>query len=49
MVKEFKLDIEKIKTVETWRDWDEEFTIKVHPQFKCAAAYYNAASCLEHV
>ena len=35
--------------METWRDFDEEFTIKVHKKFKCAAAYYNAASCLDYV
>ena len=49
MIKVYKLNIDKIRTVKTWRDWDEEYTIKVHPQFKCATAYYNAASCLEYV
>lgn len=36
MIKKFNLDYEKIKKLETWRDFDEEFTIKVHPQFKSA-------------
>jgi len=31
METKFKLDFDKIRTVQTWRDFDEEFTIKVHP------------------
>ena len=49
MIKVFDLDMEKLMAAKTWRDFDEEWTIKVQTQFKCAAAYYNAASCLEHV
>lgn len=37
MVKKFNLDMAKLKTLETWRDFDEEFTIKVNPKFGCAA------------
>ena len=48
MIKVFNLDMDKLQAAETWREFDEEWTIKVHP-FKCAAAYYNAGSCLEHV
>lgn len=47
MVKKFKLDVEKLSKVETWREFDEEFTIKIHPQFPNAAAYYHASSCLD--
>ena len=49
MIKLYKLNYDKLNQMQTWRDLDEEFTLKVHPQFKCTAAYYNAASCLEHV
>ena len=49
MFETYKIDIEKVKEVENWRDFDEEFTIKVRPQFNCVAAYYNAASCLEWI
>ena len=49
MLKLFKIDYNKLKKVETWRDYDEEFTIKVHPHFKTAVAYYNASSCLENL
>jgi len=31
MVKRFSLDLEKLRKVETWRDFDEEFTIKIFP------------------
>ena len=31
MIKTYKLDYEKIKASETWRDLDEEYTLKVHP------------------
>lgn len=27
----FNLDFEKLKKVETWRDFDRELTIKIHP------------------
>ena len=49
MLKTHGLNYEKLRKIETWRDLDEEFTIKVHPQYKCATAYYNAASCLQHI
>ena len=31
MFEKYKVDIEKVKEVENWRDFDEEFTIKVRP------------------
>ena len=46
MLSKYGLDRNKILNTETWRDFDEEFTIKVFKQFKCATAYYNKASCL---
>jgi uncharacterized protein len=46
MIKIFDIDIERVRKAESWREIDEAFTIKVHTQFKCAAAYYNASSCL---
>ena len=49
MRNKFNLDFGKLAKVETWRDFDEEFTIKIHPQFKCAAQYYHEASCLTKV
>ena len=41
--------MEKLAKVETWRDFDEEFTIKIHPQFQSASQYYHEASCLTRV
>mmetsp|Transcript_33693 Transcript_33693/g.41537 ORF Transcript_33693/g.41537 Transcript_33693/m.41537 type:complete len:141 (-) Transcript_33693:97-519(-) len=49
MVKHFGLDMERIGRALTWREIDEHFTIKVHPQFKSVIGYYNAASCLDWV
>ena len=49
MVRKFNLDLEKLKKLETWRDFDEEFTIKIHPKYACAAQYYHEASCLSTV
>lgn len=49
MIRKFNLDIEKLRKIETWRDFDEEFTIKTHPKFACAAQYYHEASCLSTV
>jgi predicted alpha/beta-fold hydrolase len=45
----FSLNMEKLAKVETWRDFDEEFTIKIHPQFQSASQYYHEASCLTRV
>ena len=41
--------MDKIARAETWREIDELFTIKVHPQFKSVIGYYNKASCLDWV
>ena len=49
MGSKFNLDFDAIRKVTTWRDFDEEFTIKVHPPFKSACQYYYEASCLNHV
>jgi predicted alpha/beta-fold hydrolase len=45
----YGINFEKLNSVETWRDFDEEFTRLVHTHYSCAAAYYNAGSCLNHV
>jgi predicted alpha/beta-fold hydrolase len=42
-------NFQTLSQVETWRQFDEEFTIKAHKHFACAAAYYNAGSCLSHI
>ena len=49
MVAHWKLDLNKISKLETWRDLDEFFTIKVHPRFKSVIGYYNESSCLDWV
>ena len=47
MIDNFGIDLEAIKVAKTWRELDEQFTIKIHKQkYNCAAAYYNDASCL---
>ncbi|CDW76738.1 esterase lipase thioesterase family protein [Stylonychia lemnae] len=45
MQQKYNLDYERLKTVDSWRDFDAHFTLKVHPQFKSVAQYYYAASC----
>lgn len=37
MIKTFGLDMTRISKVETWRDFDEEFTRKVHPKWPSTA------------
>lgn len=37
MVSKFDLNMEAIKKAETWRDFDEEFTRKVHYKWPCCA------------
>ena len=49
MYKHFDLDMDRIAKAETWREYDEQFTIKVHRHFKSAIQYYNACSCLDWV
>lgn len=49
MIKTFGLDMTRISKVETWRDFDEEFTRKVHPKWPSTAQYYYEASCLQKV
>ena len=41
MISKFNLNLENIKKVNTWRDFDEEFTRKVFPRFPCTAEYYH--------
>jgi predicted alpha/beta-fold hydrolase len=49
MVNKYDLNLDKIRQAQTWRELDEEYTIKVHKNFKSASAYYNASSCLMQV
>ena len=49
MIAHFNLNMDAISKAETWRELDEQFTIKIHPQFKSVINYYNAASCLDWV
>jgi len=37
MIKKFDLNMDVLRKVETWRDFDEEFTRKVHSGFPCCA------------
>jgi predicted alpha/beta-fold hydrolase len=43
------IDIEKINSVSTWRDWDECLTSKAFPSYKTVAEYYLAASSLSKI
>jgi uncharacterized protein len=43
------LDTEALTKVETWREFDELYTIKVQSKYKSAIKYYNTASCLSLV
>lgn len=49
MIAYYNLDMEKVSRCQTWRDLDENFTSKVHPQFRSVIEYYNASSCLDYV
>ena len=44
-----RIDIEKIKLVNSWRDWDEHLTSKAFPGYKTVADYYLAASSLSKI
>jgi predicted alpha/beta-fold hydrolase len=46
METKFSLDFDRLNQIQTWRDFDDQFTIKVNPHFKSAIAYHNAASSL---
>ena len=46
MLLKYKLDFDKLKKIDNFTEFDEEFTIKVHNKFKSAIKYYNKASCL---
>jgi predicted alpha/beta-fold hydrolase len=45
----YGINFETLNTVDCFREFDEHFTRLVHTHFSCAAAYYNAGSCLSHV
>lgn len=49
MYSHYDLDMEKVAKVGSWREYDENFTIKVHSHFKSVIQYYNACSCLDWV
>lgn len=49
MQEKYNLDFEKLGKVETWRDFDNLLTLKIHPQFKSVAEYYYASSCFNVV
>jgi predicted alpha/beta-fold hydrolase len=49
MVEKFKINLEELKKVESWRDFDEKYTLHIHPQYKTVPEYYYAASCLTKV
>lgn len=34
---------------EKWAEFDDKFTLKVHPEYKTVIEYYHAASCLTKV
>ena len=49
MAKKFGIDWDEIKQCETWKAFDEKYTLKTHPHFKTVADYYYASSCLTKV
>lgn len=49
MVKKYGINFEEIKHIETWKEFDDKFTLRVHPNFKTVAEYYYASSCLNKV
>ena len=46
MEEKYDINIEHLKTLDSWADLDREFTAKVHSRFGCPAEYYYQASCL---
>ena len=49
MIDMFKINLEELKKAETWKDFDDRFTIKLYPQHKTVAEYYHKVSSLEWV
>lgn len=41
MEAKFALDFYRLKQIKTWREFDDQYTLKVNPHFKSAVAYYN--------
>ena len=49
MSKKFNINFDEMKNTQSWKEFDEKLTIKAHPEFKCAADYYFAGSCLSKI
>lgn len=49
MVDKYKLNFAELAKVESWREFDDELTTKVHTKFKSVSDYYSASSCLYNI
>ena len=49
MCNKFKINLDELRHVQTWKDFDEKFTVHIHPQFKTVSDYYYHSSCLTKV
>ena len=49
MAEKYKINFEDLTKIESWKEFDEKLTVKIHPHFKSVADYYYASSCLYKV
>ena len=49
MEKAYGFSFEDLHKVETWAEFDQKLTLKIHPEFKTVSDYYYASSCLTKV
>ncbi len=45
MAEMYKLNYEELKKVQSWKEFDEKFSVKVHPNFPNIEDYYKVSSC----
>jgi predicted alpha/beta-fold hydrolase len=49
MIEKYGISFDEIKHIESWKGFDDKFTIKVFPHFRSVPDYYYAGSSLPHV
>ena len=49
MQEKYKLDFDRLSKVESWKEFDENLTVKIHSHFQTVADYYYASSCFSKI
>jgi predicted alpha/beta-fold hydrolase len=49
MIEKYKIDLDVLKHVESWKAFDDNFTLHIHPNYKTVSDYYYNSSCLTKV